>query len=361
MAGETVVSALIDKFISTVADKLFQEVSLIVNFREDFEFFCDQLIYIKILLMDVGGKRNSTSVSQWLDSLEDFLAEADYMVQKCGAEETVERCGATHHMFGKMIFRFHMGRKIMNLKEKLNKIQQNTKYLKYLSSVFEVNARTQALDAYKFEVKRERSSALLREAETGKTLLLQHIFNSEEVHKGFDCRIWLVVSQKFVVIEVLRDVVNQFERNKRKKPSVGNDENRAKQPDDKKLRDLSQEELREKIDSYLEGKHCLFAVDDVWDRDAWNDIGLPSRIQDKVVLTTRDEAVAKAMKAQIHRKISLSSDMSWKLFCIHAFSDDALHACPEELEKIAHSIVEKCVGNPLGMDPSSSARSIWHE
>jgi len=69
MAGEAVVSALIDKFISTVADKLFQEVSLIVNFREDFEFFCDQLIYIKSLLMDAGGKRNSTSVSQWLDRL----------------------------------------------------------------------------------------------------------------------------------------------------------------------------------------------------------------------------------------------------------------------------------------------------
>ena len=87
----------------------------------------------------------------------------------------------------------------------------------------------------------------------------------------------------------------------------------------------------------------------MWDRDAWNDIGLPSRIQDKVVLTTRDEAVTKAMKAQIHRKISLSSGMSWKLFCIHAFSDDALHACPEELDKIAHSIVEKCAGNPLAI------------
>jgi len=101
MAEAAVVSALIGKFIPMVADKLSQEISLIVNFKKDFEYVCDRLISIKCLLRDAGEKRNSSSVSNWLDSLEDFVADAEYLVEQCGAVDKI---------FAKLKFRLMMGR-----------------------------------------------------------------------------------------------------------------------------------------------------------------------------------------------------------------------------------------------------------
>jgi hypothetical protein len=135
MAEAAVVSALIDKFTPMVADKLSQEVSLIVNFRKDFEFFCEELFSIKCLLTDAGEKRNSSLVSNWLDSLEDFVADAEYLV---------EQCGAVDNIFAKLKFRLKMGHKIRELKERLKQIQRNAKNLKLLASVLDVNAHGQA-------------------------------------------------------------------------------------------------------------------------------------------------------------------------------------------------------------------------
>jgi len=164
----------------------------------------------------------------------------------------------------------------------------------------------------------------------GKTLLLQRVFNSEEIRQHFDHRVWLAISQKFVVMELLCQVLKELDPNF----------------DSGKELDLTKGKLIEKIHKKLEGKRCLFAVDDVWDRYAWEDIGLPSRLEDKVVLTTRDEKIAKALGAgdQIHPKNSLSGENSWHLFCLHAFPDGA-HHCPE----IAREIVKKCGGLPLAI------------
>ena len=84
MAEAAVVSALIGTFTTMVADKLSEEVSLILNFRKDFEFFCEELFSIKCLLTDAREKRNSRSVSNWLDSVEDFVDDAEYLVEHAG-------------------------------------------------------------------------------------------------------------------------------------------------------------------------------------------------------------------------------------------------------------------------------------
>jgi disease resistance protein RPM1 len=47
----------------------------------------------------------------------------------------------------------------------------------------------------------------------GKTLLLQRVFNSEEIRQHFDHQVWLAISQKFVVMELLRQVLRELEPN----------------------------------------------------------------------------------------------------------------------------------------------------
>jgi len=137
MAEAAVVSALIGKVIPMVVDKLSQEVSLIGNFKKDFEYVRDQLTSIQCFLMDAGKKRNSNLVSNWVDSLEDFVADAEYLV---------EQCGAVDNIFAKLKFRLKMGRKIRELRERLEQIQRNAQNLNLLASALDLNAHGQALD-----------------------------------------------------------------------------------------------------------------------------------------------------------------------------------------------------------------------
>nr|ABK24937.1 unknown [Picea sitchensis] len=249
MVEAAVVCALIDKFTSMVADKLFPEVSLIVNFRKDFEFFRDELFSIQCLLMDAGEKWKSSSVSNWVDSLEDFVADA---------ELPGEQSGPVDNIFAKLIFRLKMGHEIRELD--------------YCPPVI----------------------AVVGMGGQGKTLLLQRIFNSEEIPQRFDHQVWLAISQKFDVMELLRQVLREFVE-----PNFNST-------------NLNKGELIKKIHKNLEGKRCLFAVDNVWDRDAWEKIGLPCDFQDKVVVTIRDEKVAESWGAgdQILPKNSLSEENS---------------------------------------------------
>lgn len=259
MAEAAVVSALIGKFIPMVTDKLSEHVSLIVNFRKDFEFFSEQLFSIKCLLPDAGEKRNSSLVAHWLESLEDFVADAEYLVEECVAADKIS---------AKLKLRLKMGRKIRGLKERLKEIQRvNAENLKLLAYALDVNAQGQVRHADSFIERRQRSSARLQESQIvgmgsdihvitewilkqdshpviavvgmggqGKTLLLQHVFNSEVVHKRFDCHVWLAVSQKFVATELLRDMVKQFERNER--ANRQNDKKGADELDDRMLMNL---------------------------------------------------------------------------------------------------------------------------
>lgn len=54
MADVGVVSGLTEKLTSMLADRLLQEASLIISFKEDFEFLCDELVSINCLLNDGG-------------------------------------------------------------------------------------------------------------------------------------------------------------------------------------------------------------------------------------------------------------------------------------------------------------------
>lgn len=211
MAEATVVGALTQTFIAMVTHRLFDEVWMFTSFREEFEFLCDELISIKCLLNDAAEKSNSTLMCNWLDSLEDFLIDAEDIVEEC----------CTTPKFCKLIFKYRLGRKIKILKERINKINRSARYAKYLSSVLHVNV----LNAYNAEDLREKSSAFIRESHTlgmehdihiitnwiledgygviailgmgglGKSLLLRHVFKTEKVREHFDHFIWLSVSQ----------------------------------------------------------------------------------------------------------------------------------------------------------------------
>lgn len=138
-----VISALSENLASMLADKLFQEVSLVIDFKDDFEFICEEVNSIKSLLNDARGKTTSNTIANWVDKVQDFLYDAVYLVEEC------EDRNSFH--FRNVIFRYQMGRRIRMLKERIKKIHNSAKYLKYVTSFLDAEVRLHAFNAYDLE------------------------------------------------------------------------------------------------------------------------------------------------------------------------------------------------------------------
>lgn len=376
MAEPPVVGALIETFTSMLADKVLEEVSLITGFKNDFEFLCDELVSVKLLLDEVGQNSTSRSMSNWLEKLEYFLIDAVDIVDECRTNKFGKSIFSN---FEKLIFRYKMGSRIRTLKERINNIHGSAKYLKHLMSVLQVNA----LNAHNLEDKRERFSALLKESVhivgieeninkltkfilnekgpqviavvgmggMGKTFLVDCVVKSQKVQENFDHVVWLEVPQNFDMKDMSRRIK-------------------------KKMKLLCDQDENDKIIEELQRSRCLFVLDDIWKKDDFNQFHWLLG-KTKIVVTTRDKGVMSTISPDHEPKVyeleKLSSKNSKKLFCIHAFPDRGdtqqspaytneppkeitQHSTastdiqpPKELRNVTDEIVLKCGGLPLAL------------
>lgn len=386
---QAVITTLAEKMASMLADKLFQEVSLVIDFKDDFEFICEEVNSINSLLNDARGKTASNSIVNWVDKVQDFLYDAVYLIDEFEDREL--------NFFNIIIVKYQMGCRIRALKERVKRIHSSAKYLKYVTSVLDADVRLHAFNnAYDFEEQysRRKPNALLNRCQSytvgmsvevkcitkwileddgygviavvgmgglGKSHLVENVFNSPEVRKGFDHLVWLSVSPKFLAKDLLLVTGRQYLK--------------LVEKDDRghKMSGLSEEELQIRINGHLSEKRCLFVLDDVWHKEAWEKMGLhlSSDRRNKIVVTTRNKDVAEQIgnrqkgTRRIHKMQYLSDDDSWELFRFHANSCTTLPPNPlsekgiksnqpsdqepDQLTSIAYRIVKKCSGLPLAV------------
>ncbi|GLJ15336.1 hypothetical protein SUGI_0251500 [Cryptomeria japonica] len=348
---------LAERLTSVLIAKIFQEMSLVSKLREDLELIYDELECIKGLLKDTGGpeRANCSSTRIWLQKLEDFLNEAlDEL------EDTSQPQSSNY------ISRYLSGRKIRVLKKKISNIPKSPKYFEFLKGR-DATPSSMLLSENSL-LNREKATALIVEATTvgmqrdideitrllvstesshqiiavtgmgglGKTLLLQHVFNSQGIKGFFKISIWVAVSQNFMEIQILEHIAQQIELH----------DGGGRQP--------TVEQLRDGIYSHLLGteRPCLLVLDDVWDRHSLEKIMkcFPLRGNNKVMLSTRNQKVAESMGAHsIHQMELLSPEDSWMLFSIHAFPDCHNNDPPVELKELARAIERKCSRLPLAV------------
>lgn len=356
--AEAAVITLMKPLISKIAEKLFEEASGITSFKEDFEMLCSELVSVESILKEAGQKRNSSLTTNWFEKLEDFIDDAEDIVEECEAPYTVGKL--FFRKLDDLVFRYKMSRRMKTLKKKINNIHNSAKYLQYFISVVDANFSV----ANNSEDRRERSSYLLHKKThlvgmdddidvvtklilqeegaqvigvvgmggLGKTFLVQHVFNGDKLKERFDYRVWLAISQSYEVKQLLLEVSKHID--------LKLDHNEEMTP----------QELRAKVHTHLEGKRCLFVLDDVWNSHVFKEIDLPWECQNKFVVTSREKSVVEAMGSHyLHDMKCLSKENSLKLFCMYAFSDRSDNSPPEELRCIAEGIVEKCCGLPLAV------------
>ncbi|XP_031101087.1 putative late blight resistance protein homolog R1B-14 [Ipomoea triloba] len=165
----------------------------------------------------------------------------------------------------------------------------------------------------------------------GKTTLAKQIYEDPSVSIHFDVRAWVVASQLHNKRQMLVGLLNSISKQ-------GNLEN------------STDHDTALKLYQCLKRQRYMVVVDDVWSREAWDDVsncfpddGNGSR----VLLTTRLAEVANYTSSNndfSHHMQLLDQTDSWNLFCEKVCKSRAA-----KFEIIGRPIVEKCKGLPLAI------------
>ncbi|CAI8612427.1 unnamed protein product [Vicia faba] len=177
----------------------------------------------------------------------------------------------------------------------------------------------------------------------GKTTLAKKVFESKNVVRHFDCRVWITVSQSYSVEGLSRDMLLNLYKQKGEDP-----------PDDTFQMDRGS--LTGEVRNYLQKKRYAVVFDDVWSEHFWGDIEFSlsdNKNGSRIFITTRNLDVAMSCKKSSFVEVlelqPLTQEQSFELFKKKAFKFDYAGCCPKELNDIAYEIVRKCKGLPLAI------------
>ncbi|KAJ4804210.1 Disease resistance family protein [Rhynchospora pubera] len=168
----------------------------------------------------------------------------------------------------------------------------------------------------------------------GKTTLAKKVYNSKAVLDQFRIRIWVVISQKFELIDIVRKIAEQLN---------------IEQP-----KDLSGHQLSPLYQSLAEKKY-LIILDDVWTSDLWTQIGeiFPNKNNgSRILITTRNLNVAKEIDpSSVPYKLSfLTPEQSIELLMKKALPNQNVdEQYPDDLYNIGKQFIKKCDGLPLAL------------
>ncbi|KAL1553935.1 hypothetical protein AAHA92_14550 [Salvia divinorum] len=166
----------------------------------------------------------------------------------------------------------------------------------------------------------------------GKTTLAWKIYQDPRIQYKFSTLIWVNVSQEFNMKKVFLTILERFT--------------------ELDMSVLTEGELAQKVQFYLERQNFLLFMDDVWTAEIWKTIenSLPkSNRMGKVVITSRDEKVARQANhlREPHKLRVQDSKESWELLQLKVFGK--LDECPQELDEIGSIIAKQCEGIPLAI------------
>ncbi|XP_078174135.1 disease resistance protein RPP13-like [Carex rostrata] len=211
--------------------------------------------------------------------------------------------------------------------------------------------------------KRRAVISIVGPAGLGKTTLAREVYNSNDVKKWFDIRIWVIISQEFKLVDILRKIIEQVER--LSQDLEGGEEylltklyktlNGEKYTIEDHLHPNSHEPLSDEKDPQADKepqpKKYLLVLDDMWGSDLWIQIrgALPNAmIGSRVIITSRFQNIVG--NAEPYKLPYLTEEQSLELLMKKALPNrDFSGGCPDELCEVGKQFVKKCGGLPLAL------------
>ncbi|KAM3296673.1 hypothetical protein ACQJBY_038827 [Aegilops geniculata] len=376
---------VLDAFASYVQNMLIEmvsgEVHMLLGFTDEIEKMDVKLKDLKNFLAD-ADRRNITdnSVQEWVAELKRAMYEAADILDLCQLK-AMEQGPSTKDVgcFNPLLFCMRnpshahdIGTRIKALNKRLSVIKERSAAFSFipLGSYEDRSSKVQA--SHSGNKRRETSGVfdrsgvvgekieqdtrklveiMLSEEEgntnimlvavvgvggIGKTTLAQKVFNDEALNAEFEKTIWLSINKDFDKVELLRTIITQ----------AGGVHGGEK----------ALAVLQPILATTLKGKKLFLVLDDVWNHGAWDDVLKAPLANDvargsRVLVTTRDERVARGMKAVLpyHHVDKLEEEDAWLLLKKQVVSSEADAREIDILKDIGLQIIAKCDGLPLAV------------
>jgi len=359
--------ALLGVVFENLTSLLQNEFSTISGINSKARKLSDNLVHIKAVLEDAEKKQfKELSIKLWLQDLKDAV----YVLDDILDEYSIESCrlrGFTSFKPKNIKFRHEIGNRLKEITRRLDDIadSKNKFFLQMGRTLREIpdqvaEGRQTSSTPLESKVlgrdddKEKIVEFLLTHAKDsdfipvypivglggiGKTTLVQLIYNDVRVSSNFDKKIWVCVSETFLLKRILCSIIESLTL--------------------EKCHDFELDVMERKVQGLLQGKIYLLVLDDVWNQneqlesgltqDRWNRLKSVLSCGSKgssILVSTRDEDVATIMGTwETHRLSGLSDSECWLLFKQHAFRRNKEEHT--KLVEIGKEIVKKCNGLPL--------------
>jgi hypothetical protein len=367
-------SGIADKVLEKLASLAYEEFRLVLYVKRDLRELNRTMSTIKAVLLDAEEKQASNhALSGWLRQLKDLFYEAEDVLDEVECEvlrkQVLRKYGRTSREVrdffpccSPLAFRFQLGHKIKDIRERLCKIAADKDQYNLVDRVHEdslvmhrrrdmTHSYVPPSDVIGRNDDKENIIGLLRQPDhanrdvniipivglggLGKTTIAQLVYDDKRVVEYFELRMWICVSEDFDVNRLIREILIELGVKIDLKSSTTN---------------TLQTNLREK----LENKKFLLVLDDVWNEDRSKWIDLERLLSggskgSRIVVTTRSQLVASIMgtgSAYILNCLPEGDCLS--LFVKWAFKEGEDKQYPNLLE-IGKEIVKKCKGVPLAI------------
>ncbi|GLJ19863.1 hypothetical protein SUGI_0360050 [Cryptomeria japonica] len=362
------VALVVEKLGKMVIEQINKEASLVLSFREDFEWLSNKLTRIRSYLREADLRSaHNESVKSWLLDVAEIALDAEDILDECAVQsegtdnESAQSSCVCAFSYSQLVFRYKMARRIKDVKDRMRSILiVDAKELKLVGDVTHSNQPSTSTaqnvnwrgfnmierdshPAVAIESKVEQVSRLLDDPAApviavvgmggvGKTFLMQNVFS--RIKDKFEKSIWLAISQTYSLKKLQAALARELDL------------------DDVVNERVDEVKAQELIHGRLASTKFLIVLDDVWRATEQENLvlalGIPrgNNPESKIVVTTRSRHVSSNMNARVYELQTLSKEESWNLFCAFAFKGNQP---THHLEGIARQVEGECGKLPLAV------------
>ncbi|XP_078148752.1 putative disease resistance protein RGA3 [Carex rostrata] len=378
-----ILDVFLKKFSELLVQMVLDEVGMLLGIPGQIEKLGDTVRDIQCIFADAETKQSkSSAIERWLMQLKDVMYDADDIIDLCQIKAKECLAGSSSHSssnarcgcpllscFRNPIFAHEIGSKIKDINSRLEGIAKRKTELGLIESPisFGPSDPVQRVDSViisktdpsillasivgeKIEedtellvnwLTKEEMRELLPVATIlgmggiGKTTLAKMIFNDPRIDEEFQLKIWVCISKEVKGIQVLKCVIRE----------AGGEPGAAEE----------RSELVPLLERIILKKKFLLVLDDVWieSQTVWDNLLCAPMSRgaygSRLLVTTRDERVANAMRtSKLHRVDKLSDMDGWSLL-IKQVAPNGVESDIQDLMEIGMQIVKKCDGLPLAI------------